>query len=202
MANQLSAGYFDALYIEWSCCPPRVYCLPRTLWARHNGFTNKHGVEICARHPNWRFPQLEINEVQRRADRLLELECRDGEEVAGIRCRWWTIRPRGRIEWWMKKRWRNPFDENQTQIPWEWGGDGIEPLFAEMRNKTRMLHAEAKDHCRLFKNIPRGDFVQFWAFSCKVFICISRLKVRVLADVTNLKTKLPLCTIYIIVRFQ
>ena len=27
MANQLSAGYFDALYIEWSCWPPRVYCL-------------------------------------------------------------------------------------------------------------------------------------------------------------------------------
>ena len=75
-----------------------------------------------------------------------------------------------------------------------------------MRNKTRMLHveivSEATDHCRLFKDKPVGDFVQFLALFCKVFTCFSRLKVRVLDDVANLERKLPLCMIYIIARFQ
>ena len=33
---------------------------------------------------------------------------------------------------------RNLGDENQTLIPWESARDDIEPLFAEMGNKTRI----------------------------------------------------------------
>ena len=62
----------------------------------------------------------------------------------------------------MRTRRRSPGNEAEM---------ALNRFFAEMRNKTRMLHAEimseAKDHCRLFKDKPVGDFVQFWLFSAK-----------------------------------